>query len=95
MSVVHDWPLPEPDERVLSWYLSEGWPPFGPVFLALTAHPTGEADLCWYVIRACRLDGSEIGKPRVFGSKALARQRWLEASGGAELLPEEVFEAVG
>ncbi len=80
------------EERVLSLFVDEGGGLAPPVFLSLLAYETSEAEgHVWYSIEACNLEGARLCKPRVFGSARLARERWFEAVGGAELLDEALF----
>ncbi len=80
------------EERVLSLFVDDRAGQTLPVFLSLLAYDTGEADgHVWYSIEACNLEGTRLCKPRVFGSARLARERWFEAVGGAELLDEALF----
>ena len=90
MSVMQSEPEQTRDERVLSWFVVR--PGTDPVFLTITAHRA--PGLHWYAIEACGLGGERLCKPRVFGSKRLARQRWFEAT-ACEVLTDDVFAAVG
>lgn len=76
-------------ERVLSWYVDASGS--APVFMTITAYEVPEFH--YFAIQACGLEGDRVCKPRVFGSRRLAKQRWLEAT-GCEVLADEVFEAV-
>ncbi len=80
------------EERVLSLFVDDGDGRYPPVFLSFLAYePSGAEGHVWYSIEACNLAGARLCKPRVFGSARLARERWFEAVGGAEVLDEALF----
>lgn len=78
------------DERVLDHCILDDANTGEPVSYQIAECRTPEQP--WYLIRVTRLDGTSQ-KPKALGSMRLARQRWLETTGGREL-PVSAFKEV-